>query len=137
MTGNLALDLLISFGGVALIVAVSALLGGLRSARLDAAAARARLAEDEPDFRPAAILVGADGRSAVAVAEGGEAAALFAVGDRIATRRFRIGAFEARAQGTEIEILLKDPSKWRLKLAAPTAAEAAEWAGRLSGRVVN
>lgn len=137
MTGDLTLDLLISAAGVALIVAISALLGGFRSVRLDEASARARLAQDEPDFEPAAFMISADGKAAAALGAGRDAALLFALGDGVATRRFAVGAFEVAAEGRDVAILLGEPSKGRLTLAAATPETAAEWAGRLSGRAVN
>jgi hypothetical protein len=137
VTGNLALDLLISAAGVGLIVAVSAALGGLRSITLDEAAARARLALDEPDFRPTEIFIGADGKAAAAIGADGEAALLFALGDGLATRRLAIGAFAVAASGPAVDILLRDPSKRRLRLVAASAEAAAAWAGRLAGRPVS
>jgi hypothetical protein len=136
VTGNLVLDLLISAGGVALLVAISAILGGWRSATLTETAVRERLAFDEPDFSPAALMLGVDGRTAAAQSETGEVALVFRVGDGLATRRFRPGAFPVAIEGGRIIVALKDPSIWRLALAAPDAQSAQAWAGRLTGQAV-
>ncbi len=134
MTGNLYLDLLISLGGVAVLVLVSFLLGGWKSAKLDEAAARDRLAFDEPDFRPSEWLFGGDGKSAAALSEdGAEAAFVFALGDGLATRRAALGAVPVKVDGDKVVASLHDPSKWALTLAAGSPEEAARWAGRLSG----
>lgn len=134
MTGNLFLDLAISFAGVAVLVAVSYLLGGWRSAPVDEAAARDRLAFDEPDFNPGAWLFGADGKAAAALSEDGrEAAFVFSVGDGLSTRRARCGEVAVEAAGRTLTARLRDPSKWALKLSAGSPEEAARWASRLSG----
>lgn len=134
MTGNLYLDLLISLAGVGLMVGVSWALGGWRSAPVDAASAADRLAFDEPDFRPREWLISEDGRAAAALSEDGkEAALVFQVGDRLATRRFLRGSVPIERSGTALVAVLKEPSKWRLRLAAPDEASAARWAGELGG----
>jgi hypothetical protein len=134
MTGNLYLDLLISFAGVGVLVAVSWTLGGWRSAPVDAASAAERLAFDEPDFKPGEWLLSVDGRAAAALSEDGkEAALVFRVGDGLATRRFRRGAVPIERSGAALVAALKEPSKWRLRLIAPDEASAARWAGGLGG----
>lgn len=134
MTGNLYLDLLISFGGVAVLVGVSFLLGAWKSATVDEASARERLDFDEPDFRPGEWLFSRDGSAAVAISQdGAEAAFVFALGDGLATRRVKLGAFEVKSEGDKVAARLRDPSKWSLKLAAGSPEEAVRWAGRLSG----
>lgn len=134
MTGNLYLDLLVSFGGVAVLVAVSFLLGAWKSASIDESAARDRLAFDEPDFRPAEWLFSSDGKSAAALSgDGAEAAFIFALGDGLATRRTKLGTVPVSVEGERVVVKLCDPSKWVLKLAAGSPEEAARWAGRLSG----
>lgn len=136
MTGNLALDLLISAGGVALIVLISVLLGAWKTVRLDEASARGRLELDEPDFQPSDLLVGADGKAALAIGANGDAALVFALGDGLATRRFKPGDYQVKAAGADVELNLRDPSKWRVRLAAGSPEAAAGWAGRLSGRAI-
>ncbi len=134
MTGDLYLDLLISLGGVAVLVAVSFVLGGWKSAQIDESGARERLAFDEPDFLPSLWLFGADGKGAAAVSQdGAEAAFVFTLGDGLATRRVRIGAVPIEAKQGDVIATLRDPSKWVLKLAAGSPEEAARWAGRLTG----
>ena len=134
MTGNLYLDLAISLGGVAILVAVSFALGAWRSAPLDEAAARDRLAFDEPDFVVGEWLFGADGKAAVAVSQDGrELGLLRLLGDGLATRRIRKGAAPVVAKGAEIVIALGDPSIAKFRLKAADEKAAAAWAGRLSG----
>lgn len=134
MTGNLAIDLAISLAGIALMVGVSWLIGAWRSTPVSEAAARERLAFDEPDFAPARFMVSGDGRAAAALSgEGEEAAFVFSLGDRLATRRYRRGAFKVRREGGEVVAELADPSKPKLRLLARDAEEAADWAGGLGG----
>lgn len=134
MTGNLFLDLAISLAGVAVLVGASYLLGGWRSVSIDEAAARDRLAFDEPDFTPGEWLFGADGRAAAALSEDGrEAAFVFSVGDDLSTRRMRCGDVPVDASGPTLTAHLRDPSKWALNIAAGSPEEAARWASRLSG----
>jgi hypothetical protein len=134
MTGDLAIDLAISLAGIALMVGVSFLIGAWRSAPVSEAAARERLAFDEPDFAPARFMVSRDGKAAAAISGAGdEAAFVFSVGDGLATRRLRCGAFKVRREGGEVVAELADPSKPKLRLIAGNSEEAADWAGGLGG----
>ncbi len=134
MTGNLAIDLAISLAGIALMVGVSFLIGAWRSAPVSEVAARERLAFDEPDFAPAHFMVSGDGRAAAAISGAGdEAAFVFSVGDSLATRRFRLGAFKVCCEGGEVLAEIADPSKPKLRLVARDAEEAADWADGLGG----
>lgn len=134
MTGSLAFDMLISLTAIALMVGISMLIGAWRNASVDEAAARERLAFDEPDFEPGRWLVSADGKAAVALSGGGdEAAFVFSVGDSLATRRLRVGAFEVACDGGDIIARIPDVSKPRIRLRAGDAGAAAEWAGGLGG----
>ncbi|MBI1364950.1 MAG: hypothetical protein GC153_03215 [Alphaproteobacteria bacterium] len=138
MTGNTFLDLLISLGGIAIMVAVSWGLGAWRTAKVDAQSARERLAFDEPDFRAVEMFVSADGRTAAALSEGGgEVAFVFAAGTGLGTRRAKRGAAELSAEGCDVVARLGDITAPRLRLKAPDEATAARWAGRLSGATYN
>jgi hypothetical protein len=133
MTGDPLLDLAISFVGTVLLVALSWALGAWRSAAVDEAAAAARLAFDEPDFRPSAWLVSEDGRAALAADEAGrEFALVFAVGDGLATRRAALGSRPAQRDGRAVTILLNEFSKRRVRLVARDESAAEDWAGRLA-----
>jgi hypothetical protein len=136
MTGNLVLDLVISLGGVAVLVAVSGMLGGWRSLKVDEAAARDRLAFDEQDFVARDLLLSRDGKAAAALSNE-EAVFLFPLGDSLATRRTRLGAVRVAVEGASVIAALGDVSKAKLKLAAPDEATAARWAGRLKGEAYN
>lgn len=133
MTGDLSLDLLISVAAIALMVGISWVMGAWRNVRVDEASAAERLAFDEPDFVPVRWMVGADGKAAAALSENGEAAFVFAVGDSLATRRFGPGACRIGREGEAVVARLADPSKPALRLRAPNAEIAAEWAGGLGG----
>ena len=134
MTGNLLLDLALSAGGVLLLLALSWALGAWKSTPVDEAAARDRLAFDEPDFAVSDIFVAADGRTAAAVStNGAEAAVVFQVGDRTATRRFPVGSRPVATEGGTITVRLGEISRPNLPLVAADAAEAAAWARRLQG----
>lgn len=132
VTGNLYLDLLVSAGGVALLAAISYALGAWRTATADEAAARERLAFDEPDFSPVRWYIDAKGRAAVATSgDGREVAVVFAVGDALATRRMKTGALRVRQSGAALDVLLGDFSRRKLALEAPDAATARAWAAAL------
>lgn len=134
MTGNLYLDLLISFAGIAVLVGVSFALGGWKSARVDEVAAQDRLAFDEPDFDVVEWLFSEDGKAAAAISRDGEEIAyIFAVGDGLSTRRVRKGAAKVEAAGEMVTVRLGDASFGRLRLAARDGEAAARWAGRLGG----
>ncbi|HXI86386.1 MAG TPA: hypothetical protein VNH64_02930 [Parvularculaceae bacterium] len=138
MTGNLNLDLVISLGGVALMVAISWALGAWRSVKADEASAPERLAFDEPDFKPAEWFFSADGKAAAAISESGEDVAfVFALGDSLGTRRMRKGAARIATEGRDVTAALGDISAPPLKLRAPDEAAAARWAGRLSSASYN
>lgn len=134
MTGSLVVDLLISLAGIFVLVGVSYAFGGWRDAAVSEAEAAERLAFDEPDFSPGEWIVGADGKTAVALsADGREIAIVFAVGDGVASRRFSRDAvaWETRADG--LLLRLNEPSRGGVTLAAPDSETAARWRSRLAG----
>ena len=135
MTGDLVFDLAISVAGIIVLVAVSWLLGGLRSAEATREKAAERLSFDEPDFAAGEWLIGADGKAAAAIsADGREIALVFAVGDGLATRRFDRDKVVAEQKDSAVVFRPGEPSLSRLKLAAPDAATAEQWFLRLSPR---
>lgn len=134
MTGNLILDVGISLVGIMVIVGVTYALGAFRSASVTATAAADRLCFDEPDFRVGEWLIGADGKAAAAIsADGGETALVFAVGDGLATRRFRRGAVGLEKDAAAIRFLLREPSRRAVRLAAGDETAAERWLSRLAG----
>lgn len=134
MNAELAIELAVSAGITAALVAISFFLGAWRSVKVGEASARDRLAFDEPDFEIGEMLIGADGRAAVAIDRTGrEGAVVFALGDGLSTRRFRLGAVEAGATDRALRLALHDLSKWRVEVAAPDAGVAADWARRIKG----
>ncbi len=132
MTGNLYLDLAISLGGIAFVVGVSALLGGIKTMRVTAAAAAERAAFDEPDFAPGEWLVDIIGRAAVTRAETGELLLAFRLGDHVATRRGGAETFRPVQHGAEIILKLDEPGLGAVTLMTQSDAEAAQWVGRLT-----
>jgi hypothetical protein len=125
--------LIISLVGVAFIVAATAALGFWRTAKVDEFAARERAAFDEPDFKPATWFVSLDARAAACVDEVRASALIaFAVGDRVATRRFLIGSKPVNARGDFVVVKLQEPSRRAVTLRARDALEARNWAGALS-----
>lgn len=133
MTGSLVLDLAISLAGIALMVGVSWSLGAWRTLPLDDARARDRIAFDEPDFNVSRLLIGADGKAAAALSNDGEALIVFVLGDSLATRRFKPGAFEISQDGRAIIARTGDLTMPRVELLAGDEAEAADWASALRG----
>ncbi|MEZ5922463.1 MAG: hypothetical protein R3C60_14090 [Parvularculaceae bacterium] len=128
MTGNLAIDLAISLGGIILMVAVSYFLGAWRTVKIDAAAAADRLSFDEPDFKPATWRVSSDGLAAAAASvNGGETALVFVLGDGLASRRFRSGAAPVRQNGRSLVWRLGEPSLPKVTVTAESEDIAADW----------
>lgn len=135
MTGHLVLDLAISLGGIVLLVALSYTLGAFRTVTVTEETARERLAFDEPDFRPSEWFVGADQKSAAVLSQGGaETALVFAVGDGLATRRFRQGSVSVEHEGTDVLFILGEPSRRAVRLKAVDGTAAERWVLRLAGR---
>jgi len=134
VTGNLAIDLVISLVGIMVLVGISYLLGAMRSVIITSDAALDRLAFDEPDFRPGFSMIGEDGKAAAIIAaDDRETAVVFAVGDGVATRRFRHGAVSLEKHGAVIEFVLNEPSKRAVQLRAADSQVAEEWLLRLAG----
>lgn len=79
-------------------------------------------------------MIGADGKSAAILsADGAETALIFAIGDALATRRFRHGAIGLEKHGEVIEFHLNEPSKRAVLLKAADRKAAEEWLLRLAG----
>lgn len=134
MTGDPILDLAMSLAGVLAIVGVTFALGAFRSAAVTQAAAAERLAFDEPDFAVGEWLIGADGRAAAAIsADRRETALVFAIGDALASRRFRHGAAGLEKAGGAIRLRLGEPSLRAVTLAAGDEAAAEQWLLKLAG----
>jgi len=128
------IEIAISFVGIAILIGISWALGALRTITVEEINARDRLAFDEPDFDPAAWLIGVDGRSAAALsADGLEIALVFAVGDGLATRRFRHGAVRVEKSGSSILFRIREPALRRVRLEAADDSAAAQWVLRLAG----
>lgn len=134
MTGNAMLDLAISLAGVAILIGLSWFFGAMKSVAVTKEAAIDRLAFDEPDFKPGEWFVGADQKAAAAMsADGHETALVFAVGDGLATRRFRHGAVGIEKSGAMLVFRMGELSLRKVRLTAPSETEAAHWVLRLAG----
>ena len=120
MTGNVYLDLAISLGGIAFLLALAAGLGATASIKLTAENAKERLAFDEPDFRIAEFWIGE--ACALAISDTDEAAIVFAVGDKLATRR--ADRETVRTKVADGALVVRFPGLMR-KPRLPLAAEAA------------
>jgi len=124
------LELAIPVGGIALIVLVVWLLGGMRTASLgDEAAARARIALDHPEIAIADLVMARDRLSALGFAgDGAGLVAVVAVGDRAAVRVLRPPEVRnARLRGADLALTLTDLGAPRLvfRLTDGAAAHAA------------
>ncbi|MDZ7627270.1 MAG: hypothetical protein U5J99_02535 [Parvularculaceae bacterium] len=133
MPPSLLIELGVSLLGVGVLVGVSWLAGAWRSAIVTFEAAADRLAFDEPDFKTGEWMVGADGKSAVALsADGGEIALVFALGDSLATRRLKRAGAPVRRDGAAIVFTLKEPSRRAVRLAAEDERTADNWLSRIA-----
>jgi hypothetical protein len=134
MTGNLVVDLAISLAGIVILVGVSFVFGGWRTAAVTEDAAKARLRLDEPDFVQKEWMIGVDGGCAAAVSgDRHEIALVFAVGDKLASRRFRRGAVSIEKQAGAIIFRMKEPSLRKIRLLAANEADVERWLLRLAG----
>ena len=125
--------------GVALILAVLWILGGLRTARIASPeAASSRLRQDWPDCMVRDLLVSCDGSVALAETTSGEWGIVFAVGNRLATRRLspdRIlsGTVKAAAEGLfRLEVQTREFTRGDFNLFGNDLALLNVWARRLS-----
>ena len=118
--------------GVALVVLLTYAVGDLGDARLaDEAAARARLAEQVPDFTAATVLLADGGRGAL-LAGGDEVALLIPLGDCFVGRVLARGdVLEVLSEETgSIVLRLDEATRPRLRLrfaAAAARAQALAW----------
>jgi len=134
MSSDLLIEFAVSLVGVAFLVGVSWLLGGMKSVKVTGEAAADRLSFDEPDFRIGEWFVAADERAAAAIsADGGETALVFSIGDGLGTRRFRHGAVGVERHGARLEFQLREPSLRVVRLTAPDERAAEQWVLRLAG----
>ncbi|MEL6364010.1 MAG: hypothetical protein AAFR11_04125 [Pseudomonadota bacterium] len=126
-------ELALSALAVTLLGVLSAALGQWRSAGAGVETASERLALDEPDFEARDWLVSEDGRAALSSDGAGGFALVFALGDRLGSRRWRAGERAAAAEGTELRIAFREPGLGAATLQATDAAEAARWSRLLAG----
>ena len=129
------LDLILPVGGIALIVLVVWLVGGLRSASIeDADAIRRYLALDHPEFEAGELRLAADKRSALILDRGERrSAVLFALGDRVTVRIVAPGDLAGvGARGDDLVLTLTDLGARRLILRLGDAEAAQAWAARLN-----
>ncbi|HTQ13245.1 MAG TPA: hypothetical protein VMH86_05155 [Rhizomicrobium sp.] len=127
----LALYLLVSLAGIAVLVGVNALLFGRRGRGLDMAALEARLGLDEPGFRAGnKVLAGA-----AALIENAADGALYvarANGEGFVVRKLGRGTLKRLARdGAALDLRLADFAFPRARLAFAGDAEASAWEARL------
>jgi hypothetical protein len=128
------LDLILPLAGIALIVLVVWLTGGLRSATIDdGETVRGQLALDHPEFDPGDLRLAADKRSALAVDRAERRiAVLFALGDRVTIRIVAPGDLAGvLARGGDLVLNLADLGARRIVLRLDDAEAAHAWAARL------
>ena len=128
------IEIAISLSGIAILIGLSFALGATRAVAVTEGLATDRLAFDEPDFKPGEWFVDVDGKSAAARSvDGHETAVVIAVGDGLATRRFRHGAVGIEKSGTTLLFNLGEPALRTLRLVAPDESAAVHWVLRLAG----
>jgi hypothetical protein len=100
-------DVLVSLSGVLLIVGLVWWAMGSAVARIGEAQARERIAFEHPDFAIGRLLIGADGRSAIALSDkGNELVLLFALGSRITCWRLPRNSIQAQLLSNPSALLL-------------------------------
>ena len=121
--------LLLPVAGIGLILLVVWLTGGVRHARIaDAEAARRQVALDWPEFRSEQVLLDRDGRAGLLIGAAGQyLAAVYAIGDRIASRL--LAPADVRrcrlVQDDEVALELADLGAARIALRLADGAAAA------------
>ncbi len=135
MTGNVLIDLAISFAGIAILVGLARLIfpnagGGV----FNAEKARDRLAFDEPDFHAEAWLVDAEHGAAIAMSDSGDIALIKKAGDGLVTRRARAGALQCASDGADLAVTIPDHTFKGFAVRAASDREAQQWAVRIAGR---
>lgn len=135
MTGNVLIDLVISFVGIAILVGLARLIfPNAGAAAFSADAARDRLAFDEPDFQADDWLVDADRSAAIAVSEAGDIALIKKAGDGLVTRRMRAGDLQCDREGADLRLAVPDHTFRGFAVHAASDSEAQRWAVRIAGR---
>jgi hypothetical protein len=129
------ITLLIPLGGIALILMAVWLTGGARRARLDRALVLRRLDEDLPDFAVAEMSIDADSAAAIAAADDGSLALIFAAGGKAVVRPLAAHDIRRVAQegsGEDVRLVIETAEFTHGRLALRlSAAEAARWQARL------
>ncbi len=130
MTGNLILDSLISLAAIALMVFAAWFAFRGQARPVDEAAARERLALDEPDFAPERWLFDDEGRAALIEGKPGDFALVFRRGADLVTRRFKAGDVAARADENALTLRPSDPGAGAVRM---RSKQAAHWAHKILG----
>jgi hypothetical protein len=131
-------DVLVSLAGVLLVVGLVWWAMGSAVARIDEARARERLAFEFPDFVIGRLLIGADGRSALAISdEGNDLVLLFALGIRVTLWRLPRTSVQAELQPNPPVLVLDthDFTLPRLRLPIGDLPANRELAASLAGGV--
>jgi len=130
------LYLLSSLGGVALMVALCALLFGLRGARITAAqSAQVYLAQVLPVFRARSMVLSADKKTALVENDvDGTIHLVVALGDTFVARKIsKTMLRKVACDGTDLRLRLADFTLPRATLALADPATAALWEKKLAG----
>lgn len=134
MTGNVLIDLAISFIGISLLVGLARLIfPDAGAAAFSAETVRDRLAFDEPDFHAAAWLVDSERSAAIAVSDAGDIALIKKAGDGLVTRRMRAGALKCVSDGADLAVSVPDRTFKGFAVRAASDSEAQQWAVRIAG----
>lgn len=125
---------IIAVAGVTLLVILSWRLGALKITRLaDSEAAEKRFAQDFPNLRPSHSFVSSDGKVALLDLQRGQVGAVFAVGDKFATRLWSLGGLVSiESESDRLMIRTGDMTCPTLTVDGLSAAEQSTWRRRLS-----
>ncbi len=134
MTGNVLIDLAISFIGITILVGLARLIFPNAGADIfSAAAVRDRLAFDEPDFEIDALLVDAERSAALAINKTGDLALVKKAGDGLVTRRARPGDLQCDRNGADLSLTVPDHTFHGFAIRAANDSDAQQWAVRIAG----
>ena len=134
MTGNVLIDLAISFIGIAILVGLARLVFPNAGAGvLNEPAVRDRIAFDEPDFEIAELLLDEARGVAIGAGADGDIVLVKKAGDGLATRRARHGNLPCLRNGSRLILTVPDHTFRGFAFDAASDAEAQQWAVRIAG----
>ncbi len=129
MTGDPLTDLLISIGGIIVMVLIARLVFPSPSIKVTQDVALDRISFEEPDFKPVSWLIDDAGRAAIVEGAGGEFILVERLGLDVLLRRFQAGVAKASEVDHALVVKLPDVT---LPKAVITNVDASQWVKKIT-----